>query len=402
VRWREVVGFALRAIRRYPVRSALMLLATAIGVAAVVIFTALGDSAGRYVHDQFGALGTSLLQVVPGRNETTRGGPPMFVGATPRDLTLGDALALQRSSAVQSVVPMVVGAAAVSWRGREREVSIIGTTHGLIAVRRGTMAQGRFLPPGDPEQPASVAVIGAKLRAEIFGASPALGEWIRVGDHRFRVIGVLATEGRSIGIDVQELALIPVASAQAVFNAPSLFRIMVEARGRESVARAQRDIVDILRERHQGEEDVTVITQDAVLKTFDRVISAFTATIVGIAAISLAVAGILIMNVMLVAVTQRTPEIGLLKALGSPRRQILALFLAEAALLSMLGATAGIAVGALGTWAIGTVYPKLPLAIPAWGVVSALFISLATGLAFGLIPARRAARMDPVEALAHR
>ena len=145
-----------------------------------------------------------------------------------------------------------------------------------------------------------------------------------------------------------------------------------------------------------------MITQDAVLKTFDRVISAFTATIVGIAAISLAVAGILIMNVMLVAVTQRTPEIGLLKALGSPRRQILALFLAEAALLSMLGATAGIAVGALGTWAIGTVYPKLPLAIPAWGVVSALFISLATGLAFGLIPARRAARMDPVEALAHR
>src|SRR4029077_15523556 len=153
-------------------------------------------------------------------------------------------------------------------------------------------ARGGSLPRGARGHPRSVAVIGAKLRAEIFGASPALGEWIRVGDHRFRVIGVLATEGRSIGIDVQELALIPVASAQAVFNAPSLFRIMVEARGRESVARAQRDIVDILRERHQGEEDVTVITQDAVLKTFDRVISAFTATIVGIAAISLAVAGI--------------------------------------------------------------------------------------------------------------
>jgi putative ABC transport system permease protein len=379
-----------------------MLLATAIGVAAVVIFTALGDSAGRYVHDQFGALGTNLLQVVPGRNETTGGGPAMFVGATPRDLTLADALALLRSSAVASVVPMVVGASPVSWRGREREVSIIGTTHGMLTVRRWTMAQGRFLPPGDPEQPASVAVIGAKLREELFGSRSALGEWIRIGDHRFRVIGVLATEGRSIGLDVQELALIPVASAQTVFNAPSLFRIMVEARGRESVGRAARDVVDILRERHQGEEDVTVITQDAVLKTFDRVIGAFTYTIAGIAAISLAVAGILIMNVMLVAVTQRTPEIGLMKALGSPRRQILALFLAEAALLSVLGAVAGIVVGALGTWAIGHAYPKLPIGIPAWGVVSALFISLATGLVFGLMPARRAARMDPVEALAHR
>jgi putative ABC transport system permease protein len=379
-----------------------MLLATAIGVAAVVVFTALGDSAGRYVHDQFGALGTNLLQVVPGRNETTGAGPAMFVGATPRDLTLGDALALLRSSAIESVVPMVVGAAPVSWRGREREVSIFGTTHRLLGVRRWTMAQGRFLPPGDPERPASVAVIGAKLREELFGGRPALGEWIRIGDHRFRVIGVLATQGRSIGIDVQELAIIPVASAQAVFNAPSLFRIMVEARGRESVARAARDVVDILRERHQGEEDVTVITQDAVLATFDRVISAFTYTIVGIAAISLAVAGVLIMNVMLVAVTQRTPEIGLMKALGSPRRQILALFLAEAALLSLLGALAGVAVGAVGTWVIGWLYPRLPLGIPVWGVVSALVISLATGLVFGLMPARRAARMDPVEALAHR
>jgi putative ABC transport system permease protein len=402
VRWREALLFALRAIRRYPARSSLMLLATAIGVAAVVVFTALGDSAGRYVRDQFGALGTNLLQVVPGRNETTGGGPAMFIGATPRDLTLADALALTRSSAVKEVVPMVVGAAPVSWRGREREVSIIGSTHGMLAVRRWNMAQGRFLPPGDPEQPASVAVIGSKLREELFGSHAALGEWIRIGEHRFRVIGVLATEGRSIGIDVQELALIPVASAQTVFNAPSLFRIMVEARGRDAVARAARDVVDILRERHQGEEDVTVVTQDAVLKTFDRVIGAFTYTIVGIAAISLAVAGILIMNVMLLAVTQRTPEIGLMKALGSPRRQILALFLAEAALLSVLGAVAGIAVGAAGTWAIGRVYPKLPLGVPAWGVLSALFISLATGLAFGLLPARRAARMDPVEALAHR
>ena len=397
----ETFDFALRAIRRYPVRSALMLLAMAIGVAAVVVFTALGDSAGRYVHEQFGALGTNLLQVVPGRNETTGGAPAMFVGATPRDLTLGDALALRRSAAVRDVVPMVIGAARVSYRGRSREASIIGTTHGMLTVRRWTLAQGRFLPPGDPEHPASVAVIGAKLRTELFGSRAALGEWIRIGAHRFRVIGVLGTEGRSIGLDVEELVLIPVASAMTVFNAHSLFRIMVEVRSREAVPRAADEIAAILRERHQGEEDVTVITQDAVLATFDRVIRAFTWAILGIAAVSLAVAGILIMNVMLVAVTQRTPEIGLLKALGSPERQILALFLAEAALLSLLGAALGVALGAVVTLVIGQLYPKLPLAVAAWGVIAALLISLATGLVFGLLPARRAARLDPIEALAH-
>ena len=168
------------------------------------------------------------------------------------------------------------------------------------------------------------------------------------------------------------------------------------------MARAQRDIKRIVAERHQGEEDITVITQDAVLATFDRIFQALTMTLAGIASISLLVAGILIMNVMLVAVSQRTDEIGLLKALGAGRGQIIRLFLAEASLLSFFGALIGLAVGQLGSWTIGKLYPALPVGAPAWAVVAAVVIALASGLTFGAMPAKRAADLDPVEALARK
>lgn len=397
------LALALRALARARLRAALVVVAAAIGVAAVLLFTALGEGAREYVRQQLGALGTVLLQVVPGRSETSGAGPGgFFVGETPRDLTLADALALRRSPAVADVVPMVVGSAPVSWRDRDREGPIIGSTHGLLRVRRWQLAQGRFLPPGDPERAPAVAVIGAEVRRELFGAHPALGEWIRIGDRRFRVIGVLATSGRSIGIDVEKLTVVPVGAAQAIFDTPSLFRIVVEARHRGAVERARRDIVRILRERHQGEEDVTVITQDAVLRAFDRIIAALTYGVAGIAGISLLVAGILVMNVMLVAVAQRKPEIGLLKALGAPPAAILRLFLAEAALLAGLGAALGSIVGAAGAWLVRIVYPALPIAVPAWGVASAAAVSLAAGLLFGALPARRAAALDPVAALEPR
>jgi putative ABC transport system permease protein len=157
-----------------------------------------------------------------------------------------------------------------------------------------------------------------------------------------------------------------------------------------------------IRERHQGEEDVTVVSQDAVLKTFDGILQALTLTLAGIAAISLAVAGILIMNVMLISITQRLAEIGLLKALGAASAQILRLFLTEAALLSLLGAVFGLLLGLLGNYLVGRIYPDFPMTAPLWAVLAALLVSLATGLLFGVMPARRAARLDPVQALMRR
>jgi putative ABC transport system permease protein len=313
-----------------------------------------------------------------------------------------DAFALLRSPHIQRVAPLMLGAAPVAWQSREREVTILGSTPDLQAVRHLRMAYGRFLPLTDPYRASPVCVLGAKVLAELFGPQPALGQWVRIGDRRFRVVGVLASEGRSLGLDLEDMAIVPVASAQMLFDRVSLFRVLVEARTRESMPLAAQDIRDLIRRRHAGEEDVTVITQDAVLATFDRIFKAMTLAVAGIAAISLLVAGILIMNVMLVAVSQRTEEIGLLKALGASAPQISVLFLSEAALLSFAGACCGVVLGIAGVWMGRRLYPEFPLTVPLWSVGAAVALALAMGFLFSVLPARRAAALDPVRALSRR
>lgn len=400
--WNDVLGFAWRALRGYRARTLLMVLAMAIGVAAVVVLTALGDGARRYVIDQFASLGTNLLIVFPGRAETTGSAPGMLVGETPRDLTLDDALALTRSQAVRFVAPFNVGEATVAYRHLSRQAQILGSTAELLEVRHMDLAQGRFLPKGDPRKPQPVCVIGSKIREELFGAEVAVGQWLRIGDRRFRVAGVLASQGQALGTNTDETVMIPVASAQMLFNTESLFRILVEAKTRADIEHARSDVLRILKQRHEGEEDVTVVTQDAVVATFDRILRALTLAVAGIAAISLAVAGILIMNVMLIAVTQRTREIGLLKAIGAAPHQIRLLFFAESAVLSLIGAAVGLVLGEIGSFIVGRIYPALPAIAPVWAVTAAIATALVTGVVFSLLPAQRAARLDPVIALSQR
>ncbi len=396
----DLSRYAAGALRGFRLRSALMVLAMAMGVTAVILLTALGEGARQYVVGQFASLGSHLLIVVPGRNETGGAGVAMAMGATPRELTLNDALALTRHAAVRRVAPLVVGSALVAAGGLEREVPVLGSTAELLAVRHWTLAQGRFLPAGDPSLASPVCVIGAKVRRELFGARPALGQWLRVADRRCRVIGILAPEGRSIGVDVEELVIIPVASAQQLYDTGSLFRILIETRSREDMEAVKSFVRRILTERHQGEEDFTIVTQDAVLGAFDDIFRALTLSVAGIAAISLGVAGILVMNVMLIAVAQRTTEIGLLRAIGASGRMVSALFLAEAALLALTGAALGLMLGLTGSWALGRLAPALAGGTPAWALAGSVGIALATGLLFGWLPARRAARLDPILALA--
>lgn len=397
----DVLHFATASLAGARTRTLLMVLAMSIGVAAVVVLTSLGEGARRYVVGQFSSLGTNLVIVLPGRSETT-GNPGMLLGETPRDLTLDDALTLTRSRAIRRIAPLTVGTALVSTHKRNRETPVLGSTAEMLDIRHMSMGQGHFLPKGDPRQAVPVCVLGAKVKHELFGAQPAVGEWLRIGDRRFRVVGVLASQGQSMGFDTDELVIVPVASAQMLFNTTSLFRILIEARSREEIVRAKSDAEAILAKRHEGERDVTVITQDAILSTFDRILRALTLAVAGIAAISLAVAGILIMNVMLIAVSQRTQEIGLLKAVGAAPGQIRRLFFAEAAVLSSAGAVAGLLLGLLGSYVIGRIYPVLPTTPPWWAVVAAFATALATGILFSVLPARRAARLDPVESLARR
>jgi putative ABC transport system permease protein len=397
----DVLQFSFRAAVGYPARTLLTLLAMAIGVGAVILLTALGEGARLYVTREFTSLGTHLLIVIPGRSETT-GGPPPLLGETPRDLTLEDALVLKRSSAIRRVAPVAIGSAPVAWQQREREATIMGSTAEMFDIRQLSMAQGRFLPAGNPSRGSAVCVLGYKIKRELFGNSSPLGEWVRIGGRRFRVIGVIAAKGQSLGLDMGDIAIIPVASAQMLFNTSSLFRILIQASGREAVPRAKKAILKIIQDRHEGEDDVTVITQDALLKTFDRIFNALTLTVGGIAAISLAVAGILIMNVMLISVSQRKTEIGLLKAIGSPRSQILRLFLSESAVLSLIGSFLGVVLALVGTWASLRFYPNFPVTIPWWALTAATLVGVLTGLVFGVLPARRAAGLEPVEALSRR
>lgn len=401
MRTTDVIIFSASALVRHRIRTLLILIAMSIGVSAIVILTSLGEGARRFVLAEFASLGTHLVIVLPGRTETSGGGA-FFTSETPRDLTLDDTQALTRHAGIRRIAPIMVGQAGVSFGAKEREVPILGSNADLLEVRHWELAQGKFLPTGDLDRATPVCVIGMKVKRELFGAQSALGQWLRIGDRRFRVIGVLASEGRSIGMDVQELVIIPVASAQTLFNSPSLFRILVEAKSREFIEPVIDHIDKILTRRHQGEKDVTIITQDAVLATFDRILQALTMTVAGIAAISLAVAGILIMNVMLVSVSQRTAEIGLLKALGAAKSHIISVFLTEAFLLSALGATLGIALGQGASWMLGKAYPDVPFGAPWWALIASVLIAILTGLLFGALPARRAAKLDPVEALAHK
>lgn len=394
---RDTLTLSLATVASYRTRSALIVLAMALGVAAVVVLTALGDGARRYVVGQFASLGTNLVIVLPGRAETAGGFPGAALGQTPRDLTLEDAAFVARLPQVRRIAPLNVGVAELSSGGRLREVTVLGSTADLLDIRHMKLAQGRFLAEG-AERRAQV-VLGSVLAREFFPDGRAVGQRVRLGDSRFLVSGVLAPQGESMGFNSDEIAIIPIEYAQALFDTASLFRILVEARSRSDIEPAKDAIRHTLIERHDGEEDVTVLTQDAVLATFDRILRALTLGVAGIAAISLAVAGILVMNVMLVAVAQRTEEIGLLKAVGAPAGDIRRLFFAEALWLSLAGGSAGVAVGYLASFLVRLAYPLLPAWPPVWASAAAVVTALLTGVIATLLPASRAARLDPVRAL---
>ena len=396
----DVFLLSAESLGRHRLRTSLCLLAVAIGAMAVLLLTALGDAAKRYVVDQFAALGTNTVGVAPGRIETSGWGA-VAVGGT-RDLTLEDAEDIRRRApAVVEVVPFSLGAAPAEYAQRHRDVYVMGATSPYARMRGLSMASGRFLPPGDPRRGEPVVVLGSKLRHELFGQENPLGRSVRIADARFRVIGVLAPKGMSLGVDVDEIALVPVAAGLRLFNQSSLHRMLVQARDESSVQAALEQTRAILTDRHRG-EDFTLATQDAMLESFRSIIDALTLALAAIAAISLAVAGVGIMNVMLVSVSERVGEVGLLKALGGRARQIQSLFVTEALILSGAGAVCGLVIGTIVLRAASRLRPDLSFApSPVWAAIIVTF-TLAAGALFGLIPAQRAARLPAAESLRGR
>lgn len=397
---RDLLAFALGALGGHRLRTALSLLGMAIGVAAVVVLTGLGEGARLYVTQQFSQIGTNLVVVLPGRNETTGSFPG--VAGVPNDLTLDDAQAIERQvPQVLRVASVAIGTETVSFGERRRQVAVIGTTEKFFEVRQVDVKRGSRLPPGDPERGSSVVVLGAETVEELFGDRNPLGEVVRIGGWRMRVIGVMDSGGLQLGVNLDDLAVVPVATAMKMLNRRSLFRILIEVGSHGDLDAVKERVIALLTERH-GEEDITCVTQDAVVSTFSSILGALTLAVAAIAAVSLTVAGVGIMNVTLVSVSERTAEIGLLKALGARSRQILMVFLAEAALLSTSGGALGLLVGWGAVRLLVRLYPALPAQPPLWAVLAAFAVSLLVGLIFGILPARRATRLDPVTALAGR
>ncbi|HSM86438.1 MAG TPA: ABC transporter permease [Candidatus Limnocylindrales bacterium] len=398
----DLFRFSWRSFTTHRIRAALMLLAMSIGVGAVVIVTSLGEGARRYVTAEFATLGTNLVLVFPGRSETAGATPGMLIARSARDLTINDAESLLRVRWVTRVSPVAVGTAEAKKDRFVREVPVVGTNAAWLPIRRMEMAEGTFLPEGDPEATTPVCVLGQVVRSEFFGNAQAVGSSIRLGDRKFRVIGVLAARGQGLGMNTDEMVIVPAGAAQALFNSTSLFRIIVEVTNRNVIDQVRGEVENVLAARHQGERDVTVLTQDAVLATFDTLLVALTLAITAIASISLVVAGVLITNLMLISVSQRRAEIGLLKALGASQRQIRTLFLSEGAVISGSSGIVGILAGEAGVMAIRAMYPVFPAFAPVWTISAALVAAVIAGTLFSLLPARRAALLDPILALARR
>ena len=400
MRFYDLIFLAFSTLVRYPLRTLMLLIATSIGVMAVILLTAVGEGARDYITGEFRDMGTNLLIVIPGKNETSGGGSPVdLAGVAPRDLTVEDAISLRQIEAIKNIAPIVIGETPAQFNGLERSVPIIGTTPSFLAVRKWEMATGNFLPGVTLDRSPPVCVIGKEVESELFGKNKAIGQWLRVGDRRCRVTGIIGTEGRAVGIDAQKVVVMPVSLATALFNRPSLFRIAIEARNTWEMEQIKKDIIRIIKKRHQGKEDITVIRQDSVMKSFDNIFDVLTMALGSIASISLFVAGILIMNVMLVAVSQRQAEIGLLKAIGAKNNQINHLFITEAIILSGSGALLGLVLGHTVTQILKVAFPTFNFLPPLWASFVSLLVALISGVVFGLLPARRAAKLDPVIAL---
>ena len=393
----EFLRFVVSALRGHRLRSALSALGVAIGVAAVMLLTALGEGTRRYIVSQFTQFGTNLLAVSPGKVKTF--GMPGVFGGTTHQLTLDDAEALARVPGVERLVPVAMGQARVEAGARGRSVYVYGVNHEAAAAWTFGVAQGIFLPEIDLHRQGNAAVLGPKLAREVFGAEAPLGQRVRIGGRAFLVVGIMESKGQMLGFDLDDACYIPVASAMDIFNLTELNEVDVVADSSEGVPGVVGGIKDLLTARHRGEEDFTVTTQTEMLDTFGRIISIITVAVTAIAGISLLVGGMGILTIMWISVHERTAEIGLLRALGVARASVLRLFLLEATVLALVGGVGGLVFGGVVELLLRALVPGLPLATPPEAVLAALLTSLLVGVAAGVVPARRAAALDPIDAL---
>jgi putative ABC transport system permease protein len=388
----ESLRVALEALRVNRLRSALTMFGVVVGVAAVVVLVAIGTGARDLVESEIEGLGSNIIFVAPGQIGV--GSPPSI-----SRMRLDDVAYLGRVVGDESSVAAALNSGETVRAGRtETYASVMGANQNLRNVFDRPLRRGRYLSETDVDTRRRVVVLGSAIAQRLFGGVDPVGRQVTIaGGARFRVVGVLEEVGQTFGQARDAEVHIPVTTAQRLFGVDRIDLLAVRAPSSEAIPGLQRAVVDALQSRHQGER-FTAITQTQLLGTIGTVLSALTGVLAAIAAISLLVGGVGVSNIMLVGVRERTREIGLRKALGARQRDILAQFLAEAVMLTTLGGLAGIALGAGASLVISALSP-VPATITWWSPVLAFGVSAAVGVFFGVMPARRAGRLDPVIAL---
>ncbi len=396
MRFRDFLRLTVSAIASQRMRSALTALGIAVGIAAVVLLTSIGEGIHRFALAEFTQFGTNLITVNPGR--ITTHGTPLGIFGTVRPLSLEDAASLRQISYVEAVVPAVQGNAEVELGSKRRRTTVFGVGPSMPDVFSMKVASGRFLPHDDAEAPRALAVLGYTLRRELFANRNPLGERIRIGGDRYVVIGTMESKGQILGFDLDDSVYVPATKALEMFNREGLMEIDVLYREAAPVEAVVAGIRRVLTNRH-GDEDFTITTQQQMLDVLDSVLDVLTFAVGALGGISLVVGGVGILTIMTIAVTERTAEIGLLRALGAKRTQIIGLFLGEAAVLAAIGGFFGLVLGFGGAQLLHLFLPALPVHTPVSYVIMAESIAIVIGLLAGALPAQRAAGLDPVEAL---
>lgn len=392
----DTLRFARSALTAHPLRTLLSASGIAVGIAAVILLTAIGEGIHRFVLAEFTQFGTHILTVTPGKTRT-HGASVGAIGSV-RLLTLDDAAALGQSGLVRYVNPSVTGNAEVRAQGRSRRVTVYGQGPDFARAFNMRVASGRFLPADDLNAPRAYAVLGSKVRTELFGNANPLGASLQVGASRFRIVGVMESKGQVLGLDLDDTVYIPAARALEIFNRDGLMEIHLAYRADAAVEAVVEDTRRILVARH-GREDFTLTPQQQMLATLSTVLDVLTFAVAVLGGISLLVGAVGMVTLMHIAVAERVAEIGLLSALGATRARIRALFLMESILLSTLGGLAGLALGGGLAWLLKATISGLPVNVPWHYAGGALLASVLIGLAAGVVPAARAAHLDPVDAL---
>ncbi len=392
----DFIQLTTNAVRSQRMRSFLTALGIAVGIGSVVLLTSLGEGLHRYMLAEFTQFGTNLIAINPGR-VTTHGVSGALISNV-RPLSIEDGQALKKIPQVVDVVAVVQGNAAVKAGKKQRRTTVYGIDPAAPEVFKLQMAAGKFLPDDPPRAARSFAVLGSKVREELFGTGQVLGKRIRIGSERFRIIGSMESKGQMLGFDLDDAVWIPTAKALAMFNRESLMEIDVLYQEGSSADEVSDQIKKILIARH-GSEDFTITTQEKMLDVLGNILNILTLAVGGLGGISLLVGGVGILTIMTIAVNERTNEIGLLRALGSEKNQILGIFLGEAVILASIGGLAGLVLGIGGAWLLGVLVPALPTHVSWTYVVAAELLAVTIGLLAGILPARRAAALKPVDAL---